>query len=222
MSGIWTSNLDEFANFDDAYRRVCAGFIVRRGRGAALSAADTDALDSWLREGYSWLEILLAIDAAFAKLRSAPSSLRACGKFLPKRSTNDELLDPRILAAAFGASVPDAFGQSTPSTYSPSKEAARVLRVSLAEATHPIAKIAYQQLLEEIEERESTQPIDEETVALLDEALALLALEAMPEARRQAIESFIEKAPKTLRTRTMLECVGQEIDLIYPNLGKLH
>lgn len=220
MSETWTSDPDGNASFDDAYRRVCAGFIVRRGRGAALSAADTDAIESWLARGYSWLEILRAIDTAFAKLRTPPRSLRTCEKYLPKREHSDELLDPTILAAAFGGGATST--SEAIQTQSPAADACKALAEAAAATEDARAKSAYQTLLQEIREREEEGPIDLDTVALFDEALALIGLELLAEHERIAIQGRVSQAPANLRARTLLEAVGQALDLEYPNLGRLH
>lgn len=228
MSDTWTSNPSEH---DQAYLRVSTYFILKRGRGTSLSSADSDALESWIRDGYSWMDVLSAIDVAFAKSRTAPASVRACKRYLPKNELSDELLDPAILAAAFGGAIApspapnlredrDARDQDT--SGDPLTDAARThLRHEADTHPDPIAQQAYLALLQEIDERCQHGALAPETIALFDEALALIAFDLLPPADQQRIQAHVDTAPPTLRTRTLLEHVGHALQLCYPHAGTL-
>lgn len=210
---------------DDALLRISAYFILRRGRGSTLSASDIDALESWARDGYAWLEILAAIDEAFAKLRTPPSTLRGVRRFLPKNELLEELLDPRILEAAFGAPQPDTHldaptPDSNPAAAATAKAKA-ALQEAAARANSELARSCYLDLLQELEDREAEGPVPPDTLAILDEALALYGLERLPTAQRERIEREVEQAHPTMRTRTLLERVGAALGFEYPNLQRL-
>ena len=89
MLSTSTSNISEH---DKAFVRISNYFVMHRGKGSALSSADADALDTWIQDGHAWMDILQAIDTAFAKLRTPPSTIRSCGRFLPTDALLDELL----------------------------------------------------------------------------------------------------------------------------------
>lgn len=209
--------------------RITTYFILRRGRGSALSSRDADALETWARQGHTWVGILQAINTAFAKMRTPPHSIRACGPYLEKTTRSDELLDPDILAAVFGTADPSD-AMETPVDTAPEKvpQPAAVERTlthlhKCADQTDdPRAKDAYRRLHNDIRERAETGPIDPDTIAIFDEALALLGLEQLSSAQRQAIEGAVDRAPAAMRTRTLLELVGQALDLQYPRHGRLH
>lgn len=214
---------------DEALQRIIGYFILRRGRGSAISSRDADALETWAREGHTWMDILHAIDRAFAKMRTPPQSLRACGTYLVRSSKGaDDLLDPDILAAAFGAPPPtDAPTTPTPAAPKDNAQPAAV-QDALAHLQHhaercsdPRAKNAYIGLYNEIQERAEEGPLPPETIAVFDEALALLALEQLAPPQRRALEARIEAAPATMRTRTLLEEAGRALSLVYPRLGKI-
>lgn len=210
---------------DDALLRISAYFVMRRGRGSTLSAADIDALESWAREGYAWLEILAAIDEAFAKLRNPPRTLRGVQRFLPKNELLEELLDPRLLEAAFGSPQPDTH-LDTPAIEDDATDAATAkakaaLKDAATRAHSELAKRCYLDLLQELEEREAEGPIPPDTLAILDEALALYGLERLPAEQRERIEGEVERAHPTMRTRTLLEQVGAVLNFEYPNLKRL-
>lgn len=187
-----------------------------------MSSADTDALESWIRKGYGWLDILQAIDTAFAKRRSPPSTVRSVQIFLPKNTLNDELLDPRMLALAFGTptETPDFAEEAPDSTNDPAAKAKQALTRAAQEATDARAIACYNNLLRDIEEREQSGPIPPETVAILDEALALYGLEALPEDERKRIEAKVDSHEPTMRTRALIEDVGRALDLNYPLLQR--
>lgn len=212
---------------EEALQRLSAYFILRRGRGSAISSRDVDALETWARQGHTWMDILHAIDRAFAKSRTAPQSLRACGAYLARTSAaEDELLDPNILAQAFGQTiVEDAAASSTQNE--PNAESTAVqdallhLELQAQRTEDPRARTAYLLLHEEISERQRADAITAETIAVFDEALALLALEQLSLTLRRSIEACVEQAPQNLRTRVLLEQVGDVLSLDYPLSGKL-
>lgn len=225
MSPTSTSDLEH----EDAMHRITTYFILRRGRGSALSSRDTDALETWARQGHTWVGILQAINTAFAKMRTPPHSIRACGPYLEKTTRSDDLLDPDILAAVFGqpeASKPDK--PAMPAAAETVRQPAAVERAlthlkQCAQQTNDArAKCAYLGLHNDIRERAETGPIDPDTIAIFDEALALLGLEQISAEQRQGIEGAVDRATAAMRTRTLLELVGQALDLEYPLAGRLH
>lgn|SRR5690554_1267665 len=221
MLSTSTSNISEH---DKAFVRISNYFVMHRGKGSALSSADADALDTWIQDGHAWMDILQAIDTAFAKLRTPPSTIRSCGRFLPTDAQLDELLDPNILAAAFGQqqAVEMEKTRIVGAVEDPCADALRHL-VEAADDTHStIARAAYLELRQDILERQAEGPLSPETIAIFDEALALVALEKLPRAQREAIEARIDAEAVAMRTRTLLELVGAAADLNYPRLGRLH
>lgn len=222
MLSTWTS---ELSPNDQAFLRVSAYFVLRRGRGSALSSADTDALDSWIRDGYGWMDILQAIDTAFAKLRTPPATIRGCKRYLPKNVLMDELLDPNILAAAFGQTTNAPTLEELEEAVSencPAEDAIRHLQNAAQATKNPLARDCYLELRTDILERKNEGPISPETIAIFDEALALLALEKLPQHQRDAIEASIDQQPLAMRTRTLLELAGAALELDYPRMGQLH
>lgn len=225
MSPTSTSDLTH----EDALHRIAAYFILRRGRGSALSSRDADTLETWARQGHTWMDILQAIDRAFSKTATPPRSIRACGVHLSKTTASDELHDPDILAAAFGQppSSNDARGEvnAAPETTRQPAAVQRTLSHLTRCAEHnadPRAQNAYRALHSEIQARAEVGPIDPDTIAVFDEALALLGLEQLSATERQQVEATVERATPAMRTRTLLEHVGQALDLEYPRLGRIH
>lgn len=224
MSDTWTSDPSEH---DQAYLRVANYFVLKRGRGASLSSADSDALETWIRDGYSWMDVLGAIDTAFAKSRTAPASVRACKRYLPKNELSDELLDPAILAAAFGGSVADdVVVANAPSgtlapVGDPLVDAARDhLRAESTSHPDARARVAYASLLQEIDERCAHGTLPPETIALFDEALALIALDLLDPSEQERIKMRIDATQRTMRASALLEHVGAALDLHFPHAGK--
>lgn len=223
MSPTSISNLEH----EDAMHRIATYFILRRGRGSALSSRDADALETWVRQGHTWMAILQAINTAFAKMRTPPRSIRACGPYLTKVNASDELLDPDILAAAFG-NADASTTVDAPSVPAAAPQPAAVERTlthlhdCVQQSSDPRAQQAYRSLHNDIRERAESGPIDPDTIAVFDEALALLGLEQLSPTERQEVEFAVDRAPAAMRTRTLLERVGQALDLQYPRHGRLH
>lgn len=221
MSETWTSDPHDP---DEAFRRISAWFVIRRGRGTALSAADIDALESWIRAGHSWFDVLHAVDTAFAKLRNPPASLRACARFLPAKHSGNDLLDASILADVFGGSVSTAASAAVekPEESSALSDAVERLQSALNAAQDPRASACYRALLQELDELALEGEVSVDTLLLLDEALALLGLEALDPAAQHVVREAVERSALVDRTRTLLQRVGEYLDLDYPNLGRVH
>lgn len=220
MLSTSTSDLSEH---DKAFVRISNYFVMHRGKGSALSSADADALDSWIQDGHAWMDILQAIDTAFAKLRTPPATIRGCRRFLPKDTILDELMDPRILAAAFGQEV---VTEDEPLVLivpdDPCADALQHLLQAAERTESAVARACYLELRQDILDRQAEGPVPPETIAIFDEALALVALEKLPRAQREAIEARIDAESQAMRTRTLLELAGAALDLDYPRLGRLH
>lgn len=222
MSPTSTSDLAH----EEALQRITSYFILRRGRGSAISSRDADALETWARQGHTWMDILQAIDRAFAKRRTAPQSLRACGTYLVRAlPATDDLLDPNILAEAFGQASAPPPPSKTKASENTAPSAVQETLYHLeheANQTPDIrAKTAYLLLHEEISERSQEGSITAETIAVFDEALALLALEQLDPEQRRSIEACVEQAPPTMRIRILLEQVGDALLLNYPLHGRV-
>lgn len=216
---------------EEALQRIIAYFILRRGRGSAISSRDADALDTWARKGHTWMDILHAIDRAFAKSRNVPQSLRACGAYLVKTDlsthteSEEDLLDPNILAEAFGK-APVTPPPSKPKPTSAEPQHSSTVLAALKHLTQEAdrsddrrAQSAYLLLFEEIQERMHAGPIPPETVAVFDEALALIGLEQLGHEQRRQIEARLDSAPPPKRSRLLLEEVGEALALHYPLAG---
>lgn len=175
------------------------------------------------------MDILHAIDRAFAKSRNAPQSLRACGAYLVKsdvstHADDENLLDPNILAEAFGQAPAPPPPSKPPSDEESAQPTA--VRDALEHLTHEAnqhddrrAKSAYLLLFDEIQERMNAGPIPPETVAVFDEALALIGLEQLAHTQRRHIEARLDASPAHLRSRLLLEEVGEALQLNYPLAG---
>ncbi len=219
MSPTSTSETD---NRERNLQRIIDYFVLRRGRSSTVSSRDLDALETWVRQGHRWMDIMRAIDAAFAKKVKAPQSLYQCSTFLPKNRYDDGLLDTNILSQAFGCDR----DVSTPTTPAPQAQPQAVidalahLHRCAQETADPRARSCYEALHQEILELMQEGPIDPETVSVFDEALALLGLEQLALQTRTRIELALERTQKMARTRLLLDLVGQELELSYPLLSK--
>lgn len=162
-----------------AYGRVLFDYFVqRRGRGTDLSSQDVQLLLRWEEEGVPEQWVVEGIDAAFAKLREAPSSISECRrhvlKVVEKRREVDAPTEP-------AAEPPATSREEEPAPI-------RALRALTGHERPEVASAASELLEAVLAEPEEARHAFE-LLGGLDGRLEAAVLARLPEADREAVRA---------------------------------
>lgn len=192
-----TSTSDAF----DFARALADGFVERRGRGSALSAADRHLADQWEADGAPLDVVLAGIDAAFERRRDAPRSLKDCKRWVnaaikrwreegmsPAPAADDDVRcgsapshPERLQPAERARPSSGRTGGDVTSSVAPAAPDAHAMRVleavrsARAAASHPDVQTGLGIVEAEVETMIEQGTLDAQAVAALDDVAAVAA-----------------------------------------------